>query len=369
MTDWKTEIETRLAKSHIYLTLVEKSKEESDAIHAQQLSLIIEAVDYAYQKAKLIIKYMPEYTLHDGEHLFRVLYLMEKIITKEKINELHVPELTLLILTAFFHDIGMAPDENHIRAWKGDWENDTPIKEELIMFEKYNRFVNTYPEKVEEIEKLEALGKNEKAQVIKSHLISEYIRSTHAVRAREIISKDWKGKVLYQEQDFTNHFAELCFSHNEDAMKLLEMDSNVICSDKVTVNLPFVGVILRLADLLDFDGKRTPSVLFSHLAVRNPVSLMEWEKHRSVKAWSIVPNKITFVAVCTHPAIEASIRKFCDIIDDELKNCNVILAKLDSNSRYKLDLPTNVDRSKIQAEKDIATSEPIYIYIMTQVLL
>jgi len=54
---------------------------------------------------------MDEYTLHDDIHLFRVLYLMERLLTKEVIENLSVPERMLLILTAFFHDIGMAPDE------------------------------------------------------------------------------------------------------------------------------------------------------------------------------------------------------------------------------------------------------------------
>lgn len=362
MKDWQQEVELRLVKSKIYSTLEEKLLKEGKAIASQQLKLIFDAVSYAYQKSKLIVKYMPEYTLHDGEHLFRVLYLMEKIIPKEKLIQLSAPELMLLILTAFFHDIGMAPYELEIRAWTKDWKEDEPDEVENKEFQKFNRFINTYPEKLEEIGKYESLGKSSKAKLIYSHLISEYIRNTHASRAREIISKDWSGKILYKDQDLTALFAELCFSHNEDAMKLLTMENDVLCDENETVNLPYIGVILRLADLLDFDGKRTPSVLFSHLVVRNPVSLSEWEKHRSIKAWSISPNNISFTAVCKHPAIEASVRKFCDYIDDELKNCNVVLSKNNVDPKYLLELPTHVNRSKIIAEKDIATGEPIYIY-------
>ncbi len=362
MTDWKTEIETRLEKSQIYTTLESQLTATSKAIKSQQLNLIFECVDYAYQKSKLILKYMPEYTLHDGEHLFRVLYLMEKLITKRRIEKLSSPELLLLILTAFFHDIGMAPTENEIRAWNENWKGEEPNQEELLEFEKFKRFANTFPEKLEEIEKLKSLGQSNKVELIKSFLISEYIRTTHAQRAREIIGNDWNGKILYQEQDLTNYFAELCFSHNEDAMKLISLETDVICNENSTINLPFIGVVLRLADLLDFDGKRTPSVLFSHLAVRNPVSLKEWEKHRSIKAWSIKPESITFSAVCKHPAIEASVRKFCDYIDDELKNCNVILSKTCLGTVHHLELPTNVNREKIHAEKDIITGEPKYIY-------
>jgi hypothetical protein len=362
MIDWKAEIELRLAKSNIYKILEEKLEAEGKVIKSQQLSLIFESVDYAYQKSKLILKYMPEYTLHDGEHLFRVLYLMEKIITVEKLEQLSTPELLLLILTAFFHDIGMAPEEKEIRAWKKDWEDIDPSEYELSERRKFNRFSNTYPEKLEEIKKLNELGENSKAELVISFLISEYVRITHAQRAREVINQDWKGKIIYRDQDLTSYFAQLCFSHNEDAMTLLQMETDVLCDEDTTINLPFLGVVLRLADLLDFDGKRTPSVLFSHLAVRNPVSLKEWEKHRSIKAWTIKPNSIIFSATCKHPAIEASVRKFCDMIDNELKNCNVILSKTSINDKYLIELPTSLNREKIKAEKDILTGEPIYIY-------
>lgn len=362
MTDWKAEIELRLSNSNIYKVLEEKLEFEGNAIKSQQISLVFALVDYAYQKSKLILKYMPEYTLHDGEHLFRVLYLMEKIITVERLKQLSNPELLLLILTAFFHDIGMSPKEKEIRAWKKDWEDKKPSEYELSEHQKFNRFSNTYPEKLEEIEKLNELEKDSKAELINSFLISEYIRTTHAQRAKEIINQDWKGKIIYRDQDLTSYFSQLCFSHNEDAMTLLQMETDVLCDDDTTINLPFLGVILRLADLLDFDGKRTPSVLFSHLAVRNPISLKEWEKHRSIKAWSIKPNSIIFSAICKHPAIEASVRKFCDMIDNELKNCTIILSKTCTDKKYLIELPTSLNREKIQAEKDILTGEPIYIY-------
>lgn len=362
MTDWRNAIVLRLERSKLYSILEKKLDNNGPDVKSKQLNLIFECVDYAYQKSKLILKYMPEYTLHDGEHLFRVLYIMEKIIPDDKINQLSPPELILLILTAFFHDIGMAPYENELRAWRKDWMNVEPTETELEDYGKFNRFVNTFPEKIEEIEKLKTLGQHHKAELIYGYLISEYIRTTHAIRAREIIAKDWEGRIKYIEQDLTSYFAELCFSHNEDAMTLMQLETDVICNEDDSLNLPFVGVILRLSDLLDFDGKRTPSVLFSHLTVRNPISLKEWQKHRSINAWSISPNNIVFSAICKHPAIEASIRKFCDLIDNELKNCNIILSKTSSDYKYRIDLPTYVNRDKIHAEINLLTGEPIYIY-------
>ena len=173
---------------------------------------------------------------------------------------------------------------------------------------------------------------------------------------------------MYKSTDLTSEFAQLCFSHNSDASTLLEMETSVICDDHTVACLPFVGVVLRLSDLLDFDSKRTPSVLFSHLSVRNPVSLAEWRKHRAINSWSINSTQIVFSAKCTHPAIEASIRHFMDLIDNELKNCTHVLNHISDSyiqeniDYYRIPLPPSVDRSRIGARQDISTGKPVYIY-------
>ncbi|HMR81526.1 MAG TPA: ATP-binding protein [Niabella sp.] len=368
MSDWNQEIESRLVKSKIYSILRAKSLAESESVDSQVSSMVYTCVKYAYDKAKMIIKYMPEYTLHDAEHLFRVLYLMEKLIPEENLNKLSVPELMLLVLSAFFHDLGMSPEESEVKAWKRQWLANEPDSIELSNYSKFERFKSLYPEKLDEIDRLRMNGEYSKADLIEQHLISEYIRINHAKRVKELIAKDWKGKIKYQESELTKTLADICYSHNEDALKLLNLDSSYLCGEGAMVCIPFIGLILRLADLLDFDAKRTPEVLFSHLFVRNAISLAEWKKHRSIKAWRINQEEISFSAECGHPAIEASIRKFCDYIDDELKNFSVIISKLFEEksipdfSPFNIKLPVKVDRRRIAAEKDIATGEPLYEY-------
>ncbi|MFD2671866.1 HD domain-containing protein [Marinicrinis sediminis] len=370
--DWREETQLRLQKSNIYLTL--KQKAENDPSGQQVLALIDDASDYAYQRTKIIIRYMEEFTLHDGDHLFRVLKLMEQIIPLNTLEKLSVPELMLLILTAFFHDIGMAASEKDIRAWLELWDGDVPSEWELHEYEKFKRFADARPDKQTEIQKLNDIGMYSKANTLKKYLISEYIRITHADRARHIIAGVWNGKIKYKDIDLTNEFAQLCFSHNEEVFSLLELDMSLLCGQDVIVCLPFIGVVLRLSDILDFDAKRTPTVLFSHLGVKNSVSLQEWMKHRSVDAWSISPSNILFQARCEHPAIEATIQRFCDLIDKELIECNSVLSNLSGQSLnngsdyYYIKLAPKVDRSKIGAKKDLY-GKPVYQYKDTQFTL
>lgn len=363
----KSSLTLNLDSNSIYRKLKEKLELEDDSVNADVIKIINDVGNDAISKLKTVIKNMQEYTLHDDVHIYNVLRIMDMLIPQKTLDKLSIPELMLLILTAFFHDIGMAPEEEYLQTWKG--ENNLLESEFLkTEYNRYQKFRGSHRRKIEEIQRLHEENNHAVAQVLEEYIITEYIRLTHAERARAIIADKWKDKIQYKDTNLTAIFAELCLSHNEDAMRLLDIDSFELCDHNTYVCVPFIAVVLRLADIIDFDPKRTPSVLFSHLAVRHPVSISEWKKHQSINAWSISNDKLIYAAQCEHPAIEATIRGFCDLIDTELKNCNLILSSInnpynnDDTSHYKINLPKQVDRSKIRAVKDILTGEPIYQY-------
>lgn len=367
----KSTLSVKLNSNNIYQRLNELLNFEDDSVKADVIKIINDAGNDAISKLKTVIKNMPEFTLHDDVHIFNVLNIMEMLIPPKTLDKLSIPELMLLILTAFFHDIGMAPGEEYLQSWKGE-KNLSESEFVRTEYNRYQKFRSSHNRRIEEIQRLHDENNHAVAQVLEEYLITEYIRLTHAERARAIIAGDWKGKIKYKDTDLTVMFAELCFSHNEDAMRLLDVDSFELCDHNTYVCIPFIAVVLRLADIIDFDPKRTPSVLFSHLAVRHPVSISEWKKHQSINAWTISKDRLIYAAQCEHPAIEAAIRGFCNLIDDELKNCNLILSNInnpynnDDTSHYKIDLPKQIDRSKIRAVKDILTGEPIYEYQNTK---
>lgn len=368
--DWHAETQTRLAKSLIFIEL--KRKCESDSTGSQVLSLVDEATIYAFQRTKTILIHMGEFSLHDGDHLFRVLSIMERLLSPDQIEKLSIPELMLLILSAFFHDIGMAPDEEDVLAWKKYFDTEPTFSNDFEKneFELFQRFCAAHPDQIDQINYFFQQGDLSAADLAKNYLISDYIRITHADRAREIIQRDWVNKIRYRDTDLTVEFASICFSHNEDALKVLELDMDYLCGPDTYACLPMVAAILRLADILDFDAKRTPSVLLSQLFVRHPVSIQEWNKHRAVEAWTINSNLIQFHAKCSHPAIQLSINAFCDMIDRELSACNNIFSTLNEHSEsskrnLEIKIPFKVDRSKIETKKTIG-GEPEFLYRETQ---
>lgn len=366
--DYKDEFLLRLEKSSLYSELKSKCDSKDSAV----ISLVNEGISYAFQRTKTIVKHMGEFTLHDGDHLFRVLNLMEKLIPEESLKNFSIPELEILILSSFFHDIGMAPEEKEILAWKKVWDYKPEFSddEEKSSYDKFYRFFTARPDIKDVINQLILAGKHTDADIQKAYLITDYIRITHAERAKEIIAKDWNNKILYRDVDLTVEFAQVCYSHNENALTLLDLDQNYLCGENTYACLPLLGVILRLADILDFDAKRTPPILFSHLNVKHPISIKEWNKHRSVQAWEINSEIIQFHAKCKHPAIEAAIHEFCDMIDHELSVCNNILSTLNdsqliANREINFKIPFQVDRKKIQTQKDVH-NKPLYIYRNTQ---
>lgn len=359
--DWHAETQLRLEKSLIYKELKKKCSSVDSPAGYQVLALIDEATTYAFQRTKTVLLYMKEFTLHDGDHLFRVLNLMERLIPRETIIQLSIPELMLLILTAFFHDIGMSPSAEEIKGYLEHWSTDYKGKKTS----RFSRFVSSHPEKLLEIERLKQEKDFNRIKTLQEYLISEFIRRTHGERARDIIARDWNGKIVYRDIDLTTEFAALCFSHVQDTINLLDMDSSLLCGPETYACLPFIGVILRLADILDFDPKRTPEVLFANLGVKHPVSLIEWKKHQQITSWTINSHQIAFSAKCEHPAIEASIHSFCNMIDNELIGCNNVLQHISDQIRspfpayYKLTLPPRVLRDKIETKKDI-WNKPLY---------
>lgn len=368
--DWRAETQARLALSRIYSELQKKCS--SDPAGNQVLTLVDDATYYAFQRTKTILLHMGEFTLHDGDHLFRVLKLMEHLLPESAVEALSVPELMLLILSAFFHDIGMAPDIKTVFSWRKVWDK-APVfsdKEDREEYEKFSRYYAARPDQQTQISTLNQIGDSSGADLVKAYLVTDYIRITHAQRAMEVIQADWVDRIIYRDVDLSTEFSSICFSHNEDPLSLLELDPKYLCGPNTFACLPLVAVVLRLADLLDFDGKRTPQILYSHLFVRHPVSVKEWNKHRAVEAWNIGPKQIQFHAKCKHPAIEASIHSFCDIIDAELSACNNVISVVNdlnkSNGRnLALEFPFKVERSKIETQKDVF-GKSLYLYRKSQ---
>ncbi len=254
-------LENQLNKSVVYQQL--KDNCERNNQH-EVLALVAKVGTFAVERLKTVIKNMPEFTLHDDTHIFNMLTIIGKLIPQENMRKLSTPDLFMLLVSVFLHDIGMAPDEKHILAWKNqlpETEYDEELKEER---EKFARFRLTYTHQLADIERLETEQEFSKAQLLEDYIVTEYIRTTHSIRAREVIAKYWAGEIVYQDTDLTEDLATICFSHNESYTYLLQMETFRVCGQDEYLCIPFVATVLRLADIIDFDPKGCIGILIKN---------------------------------------------------------------------------------------------------------
>jgi hypothetical protein len=186
-------------------------------------------------------------------------------------------------------------------------------------------------------------------------IIGGYVRKNHGGFSADYIIRLGKNDKRFEVagNNIANQLAMICKSHVLPPEDITP--ENGIHHDELIgtykVNIRFLALILRLADILDFDRDRTPDILYRSIHFTNQVSIAEWEKHRSVQGWTIQPDLIRFDMKFKHPVYEKATRNFFDCIDRELSMAQQIVRSFPKEfDKYLIELPLCVDRSQIGSE-------------------
>ena len=330
-----------------------------------------------------IVRFMPQYTLHNRRHFLNVLAIMDALIPEEVLVRLTPLECALCIMTAYTHDLGMALQADEERRLH---DKSTP---EGQRFQTYRA---GFGEELRQVERWRRAGGSEakeRIELIEGHILSSFIRETHAAettgvsrieRWLDAIAEEVGNEKLYTygNYDFKHDLVLIGLSHGKSASWLRNHLNKEAGDDRgfirlvglqESVNVAFPGLLLRLADIIDFDASRTPRILFKHIGIENEQSILEWEKHLSVVGWKLKVRpthpKLRYEAVCAHPVHEKSIREFIRWIDRELK---AVRAEQDAQRRqmdederrYELYLPTHVEK-RIRPKRGV-NGRPLYHY-------
>lgn len=352
-------VSSELRRVGIYIELKKKSEREED-----EVDMLIGNMKEIISDAKILLNRVsdtyPEYTLHDKTHSFNVLKLMDRIIPKETLEKMNELELTILILSAFLHDIGMVVSKQE--------------KKKTVQSEDFRRFKEKYPKVNRSLKEAQEEGNHEIASQMENQLLTFYLRETHADRGAKFIKKKFRAKLKYRGLDFSDILCKVCRSHGESWEKLgvrkgrvhgyplREEYPTAHSFPGLDVNVQYLAIILRLADILDFDRERTPSILFEYLYPISEISLKHWLTHLSVKGWLITKDKIKYRVECEHPLYQSAVYDFLDKVDAELQGTRLLVERFPSNiaETYTLHLPMAVDRSEIGPK--LVDGKPSYIY-------
>lgn len=330
------------SKLYSRLVALEETERAESAHEDGEVAKLMLNVKALVKNAEIIsehvITHMPQYTLHNGRHLWNVLSYTEEL-AGESIEEFSALECALLIMAVFVHDLGMVPDAEEVRAWE-DSNAKTP---EAEAWQTYcaGHPLWTQREKLpveKETEKLQLLGK----------VRADYLRETHADEAKPLGGLNRINRWLERLEGFDPKLLEhrglsyreplalLAMSHGQSVDWLperlttckevsLEKKEDVYHHDVggEHVNWPYLSWLLRLADIMDFDASRTPAVVFEHLGIEDAVSVKEWQKHLSIASVSFLTDaegaKVRYVCnKCPSPRVEKAIHEFIGWINLEL---------------------------------------------------
>ncbi|MHA1381074.1 MAG: HD domain-containing protein [Candidatus Helarchaeota archaeon] len=231
------------------------------------------------------------------------------------------------------------------------WEIEYPDLEQLkIRSKKKNLTEKEYSACIDKINDL-----------INGHFAS-FIRKRHGKRSAEYINKTYNQdpRLIFENVNISRIIEKICQSHTQNVSILTE-SNGFRYNERVgeyKINMVYLALILRLADILDFTQARTPEIIFKTINFSSKISLIEWKKHLSVLGHEITTNKIQFSCMCEKPEYEKAIRELMDWIDQEIQLAIDITKKFPQEySQYYFELPILVDRSQI------CPRENTYIYV------
>jgi hypothetical protein len=273
----------------------------------------------------------PTYTLHNERHSENVVKVMEKLLG-DKSGQLGALEAALLLLAAYFHDIGMVYSEEELS--------------EIPRQQEFKEYLDSNPSAY--------LATTQNADQPPSEVLEGFCRARHADRVYVHLNRI-AGDLRWDTVPLVDALGSLCRSHNTNTVELKDdiFDTDFLAE----CDLRFCAIILRIADILDFDKTRSPKAIYEHLKLASHASAKiaasdkEWRKHLCSNGFAFPSERtsnyhLKYIAAPDSPAVEHDVRSFLDIIDRELGACEKIRGLCSARWR-DLPLPVAVDRRNI----------------------
>ena len=276
-----------------------------------------------------IVETFPTYTLHNRIHAINVVRRMGDLLG-DAAQELTPLEAALLLLSAFFHDIGM---------YTGRIDLTQVAREEW-----FDTFLNEHPDAY--------IRFHENGEIVDEGLAESYCRWRHADRVYTFLNDLPVRDLSWGIVPLSDKLGELCRSHNQDAA-FLKNDELFETNFIQEADLRFCAIMLRLGDILDFDRYRSPDFVYAQLGLasgtseRARESNREWQKHRAAQGFIFpgesrtAPYSLPFVAAPDEPAVEHDVREFLNVIDGELLACSALMQSCSDRWR-SLPLPREI---------------------------
>ena len=308
-------IKMKIVYEKLWDVLEKKVKEENEfigkdkQIGSEYLDAVKKICKYGIERAETIRDTFPMFTLHNEVHICNVMRLMADLLGND-FDKLSTDEVAMLIIAACCHDIGMSYSEKE----KEKLFNDS---------DRLNKYLESNPS---EYVKAFSAGRNN--PIMSENMIQNYLRSIHHERVMDLLFDIEWPSILEGKVDRESVIC-VCQSHGKNISSLDGMEATT------TIDLRFCAILLRLADILDFDTSRAPEAVYNYSGFQktnNPnvlKSKSEWDKHLVSRGFDFVHIEkrvymylLNYNAICKSMQVEQTVNCFLDWVDQELNNCS-----------------------------------------------
>jgi len=302
-----------------------------------------------------------DFSLHDQGHSFRVAERMQAI-AGDVIVILSAFELSLLLLSAYLHDIGMTPEFKKVHAHYNyllTGEKSVLSDEDILLLQTW--LDNEGYQVVPPISDAMPLSDRLK---LAGELTTYYCRYRHNIWSAEWIEAHLSSELLGTYNGWIEDLILLCQSHHFGYVRLKDQAFRPrwVGEPAAVVNLRYLALVLRVADILEFDPERTPEVILRHRDIA-PESQIYWWKDKAVSL-KMADRSIVISARPSSARLHRAIDDMADGIDAELALCRNVADEFPLGAvpgspeqlSYQWVLPSSVHR-------DITPREGAYEYI------
>jgi hypothetical protein len=278
------------------------------------------------EHGKYIVSLFPEYTPHDHtRHLDHLFEISDRVLGPELYARLAPTELVLLGFGLYAHDWGMAvsdAERNVLATGKG--HGDFALLQE-------------------EPRRSEAFVSDAKlAGVLPEVAWRNYLRDTYGLRSGARLRKHLEplGSM------FADAVAKIAEGHTLDTRDVRDTTRYPLSLSVFgeAVNLAALTTYVRLVDLLDIGDDRTPYALWKFVAPADPISGLEWRKHRALSPISVrTGSTIREVLVSGRtddPGVFAALADLRSWIDSQFAMSMAHLRTI--SGKYDLDLDSRI---------------------------
>lgn len=303
------DVDKSIRTTQLWNILEQKAEEEK--LPPEFMAGVSKVCAHGITLAKDIIRFFPTFTLHDIVHICNVCDWMYRLL-EDRAEELTAADAALLVMSAACHDIGMSVSEEQKK------EMDAAAQRPSAEWESY------FYSHADDYEQFQSTGR------VSDRMLRNFVRLHHHERAgRQLPSvSDWP-RALAKYGISRDIFLRLCKSHGEPIEKL-----TLTATDERSrkYHLLPCAILLRLADILDFDASRAPEDLYYHLGLDRPrnaeaaFSKTEWDKNCTDPRFELVDGVVSFSADCASMQVEHQVRAYMGWLQKELDECSRKLA-------------------------------------------